>query len=249
MLTDRFLRDRRGVSLEAGERARLEASISSTMTVDARKIIARAGERLDQSTLLVEGIMSRYLDDRNGLRQLVAIHLPGDFVDLHAYPLKHLDHDVGTMTPATIAIVPHVELDAITEEMPELTRKLWFATLLDAAIHRAWLFRLGRLDAIGRVAHFFCETNVRLQSAGLSDGRQFTLGLTQADVAEICGLTTVHVNRVVRHLREEGLCTFRNGKVEILDAAKLARRGQFDPAYLYIDDPESPPPPDQRPRR
>jgi len=137
MLTDRFLRDRRGVRLEAGERARLEASISETKTVDARKIIARAGDWLGQSTLLVEGIMSRYLDDRNGLRQLVAIHLPGDFVDLHAYPLKRLDHDVGTMTQVSIAIVPHVSLDAITEEMPELTRKLWFATLLDAAIHRA----------------------------------------------------------------------------------------------------------------
>lgn len=249
MLTDRFLRDRRGVRLEAGERARLEASISETKAVDARKIIARAGDWLGQSTLLVEGIMSRYLDDRNGLRQLVAIHLPGDFVDLHAYPLKRLDHDVGTMTQVSIAIVPHVALDAITEEMPELTRKLWFATLLDAAIHRAWLFRLGRLDAIGRVAHFFCETNARLQSAGLSDGREFMLGLTQADVAEICGLTTVHVNRVVRHLREEGLCTFRNGKVEILDPAKLARRGQFDPSYLYIDDPDSSTLQDQRHRR
>lgn len=239
MLTDRFLRDRRGVSLEAGERERLEASITETKTVDARKIIARANEWLDQSTLLVEGIMSRYLDDRNGLRQLVAIHLPGDFVDLHAYPLKRLDHDVGTMTPVTIAIVPHVELDAITAEMPELTRKLWYATLLDAAIHRAWLFRLGRLDAIGRVAHFFCETDVRLQSAGLSDGREFMLGLTQADVAEICGLTTVHVNRVVRHLREQRLCIFRNGKVEILDPVKLARRAQFDPAYLYIEGPDA----------
>ncbi|HWT43554.1 MAG TPA: Crp/Fnr family transcriptional regulator [Sphingopyxis sp.] len=249
MLTDRFLRDRRGVSLEAGERARLEAAISETKTVDARKIIARAGDWLAQSTLLVEGIMSRYLDDRNGLRQLVAIHLPGDFVDLHAYPLKRLDHDVGTMTQVSIAIVPHVALDAITEEMPALTRKLWFATLLDAAIHRAWLFRLGRLDAVGRVAHFFCETDVRLQSAGLSDGRQFHLGLTQADVAEICGLTTVHVNRVVRHLREQGLCTFRNGKVEILDPGKLARRGQFDPAYLYIEGPEDHMPQEKRLRR
>ncbi len=234
MYTERFLRDRRGVSLEADERARLEASISKVETLDARRIIARAGEWLDQSTLLVKGIMSRYLDDRNGLRQLVAIHLPGDFVDLHAYPLKRLDHDVGTMTAVTVAIVPHAELDAIAEERPELVRKLWFATLLDAAIHRAWLFRLGRLDAVGRVAHFFCETNIRLLSAGLSDGRSYGLGLTQADIAEICGLTTVHVNRVVRHLREERLCTFSNGKVEILDPLGLARRGQFDPAYLYI---------------
>ncbi|XHR99033.1 hypothetical protein ACFB49_06270 [Sphingomonas sp. DBB INV C78] len=180
--------------------------------------------------------MSRYIDDRNGLRQLVAVHVPGDFVDLHAFPLKVLDHDVATMTAATVAIVPHAELDAITREMPQLTRKLWFATLVDAAIHRAWLFRLGRLDAIGRVAHFLCETNARLVSAGLSDGHRFALGFTQTDLAEICGLTNVHVNRVMRYLRGERLCVFRSSLVEIIDPERLVARGQFDPAYLYIDD-------------
>ncbi|NIJ34053.1 Crp/Fnr family transcriptional regulator [Sphingomonas oligoaromativorans] len=235
MFTERFLRDKSGVSLEPAERDRLEAAISEIQTLAPRRTVVRAGEPIDQSTLLVEGIMSRYIDDRHGLRQLVAVHLPGDFVDLHAYPLKILDHDVATMTAVTIAIVPHAELDAITREMPQLTRKLWFATLVDAAIHRAWLFRFGRLDAIGRVAHFLCETNARLVSAGLSDGRRFALGLTQTDLAEICGLTNVHVNRVMRHLREERLCIFRSSLVEILDPERLATRGQFDPAYLYID--------------
>jgi len=234
MFTERFLRDKRGVHLERDERDRLEASITEIQLVEPRKTIVRAGEVLQQSTLLVEGIMSRHIDDRHGLRQLVAVHMPGDFVDLHAFPLKVLEHDVGTMTSATVAIVPHTELESIMEEMPQLTRKLWFSTLLDGAIHRAWIFRLGRLDAIGRVAHFLSETNVRLVSAGLSDGRRFALGLTQADVAEICGLTNVHVNRVMRHLREERLCVFRSSLVEILDPVKLAARGQFDPAYLYI---------------
>jgi CRP-like cAMP-binding protein len=238
MFTERFLRDRRGVSLTAEERMRIEAAISEVRTLEPRSLLARAGERLDVSTLLLEGIMSRYLDDRNGLRQLVAIHLPGDFLDLHAFPLKVLDHDVATLTGATIAIVPHSELEAITEEMPQLTRKLWFATLLDAAIHRAWLFRLGRLDAMGRVAHFLCETNARLFSAGLSDGRRFALGLTQADLAEICGLTTVHVNRVMRQLREEHICIFRSSLVEILDPDRLAARAQFNSDYLYIADDE-----------
>lgn len=233
MFTERFLRDKRGVSLDASERKRLEAAISEVKSIGPRKIIARAGEPLEQSTLLIEGIVSRYLDDRNGLRQLVAIHLPGDFLDLHAYPLKELDHDVATLTSAIVAIVPHGELGAIQEEMPHLTRKLWFATLLDAAIHRAWLFRLGRLDASGRIAHFLCETNARLFSAGLSDGRRFALALTQADIAEICGLTTVHVNRVMRQLREERLCVFRTSLVEMLDPVGLAARGQFEPAYLY----------------
>lgn len=236
MFTERFLRDKRGAILTAAERARVEAAISEIKTYPPRNIIARAGEPLNQSTLLIEGFMCRYLDDRRGLRQLVAIHVPGDFLDLHAFPLKTLDHDVATLTGATAAIVPHSELEAIANDMPVLTRKLWFSTLLDAAIHRAWLFRLGRLDATARLAHFLCETNARLVSAGLSDGRRFALGLTQADLAEICGLTTVHVNRVMRQLREEQLCVFRSSLVEILDPEKLTALGQFNPAYLYIDD-------------
>jgi CRP-like cAMP-binding protein len=237
MFTERFLRNRRGVSLDVEERARLEESIIEIKALPPRTNIVLAGDHLNQSILLLEGFMSRYIDDHNGLRQLVAVHVPGDFVDLHAFPLKVLDHDVATMTAASVAIVPHKALESITDELPALTRKLWFSTLIDASIHRAWLFRLGRLDAVGRVAHFISETNVRLVSAGLSDGRRFALGLTQTDLAEICGLTNVHVNRVLRQLREEQLCVFRSSLVDILDPAKLAERGQFDPAYLYIDPP------------
>lgn len=235
MFTDRFLRDRRGVELDLQERAVLEKAIFEVRTIDARKTVVRAGDSLSVSMLLLEGFMCRYLDDREGMRQLVAIQVPGDFLDLHGYPLKILDHDVASLTAATIAIVPHRALDEINAAMPELTRKLWFSTLLDAAMHRAWLFRLGRLDAVGRVAHFLSETNVRLVSAGLSDGKRFALGLTQGDISEVCGITSVHVNRVLRQLREDGLCIFRSSLVEILDVVGLARRGQFDPAYLYIE--------------
>lgn len=233
MFTTRFLMDKDGVRLELHERLRLESAISDVKQIDARTCVIKRGQDLQQSTLLLEGIMCRYVDDRNGLRQLVAVHVPGDFVDLHAYPLKRLDHNVGTMTSTSVAIVPHSELDDMVREMPELTRKLWFATLVDAAIHRAWLFRLGRLDAIGRVAHFLCETNARLMAVGLSDGFRFELQLIQSDIAEICGLTNVHVNRVMRSLREDYLCIFRSSVVEILDPAALAGRGQFDPSYLY----------------
>ncbi|WP_185999021.1 Crp/Fnr family transcriptional regulator [Novosphingobium aerophilum] len=235
MFSERFLRNKINVHISAAERARLEAGIVEVRAIEPRSVLVRAGTMLDHSTLLIEGIMSRYIDDRNGLRQLVAIHLPGDFVDLHAYPLKFLDHDVATMTAATVAIVPHANLGTLIGENPELGRKLWYATLIDAAIHRAWLFRLGRLDAMGRVAHFLCETNTRLEAVGLSDGHRFALSLTQVDLAEICGLTPIHVNRILRQLREERLCVFRSSLVEILDPTRLAARGQFDPAYLYTE--------------
>lgn len=234
MITERFLRHR-GAKLDGEERAALEASAAGVVTYAARQIVVRAHEDLSHSTLLLEGIMCRYRDDRRGLRQLVAIHIAGDFVDLHGYPLQSLDHDVATLTPVTVATFPHENLDTLLDERPALTRKLWYTTLLDAAIHRAWLFRLGRLDAGGRIAHFLCETNARLQAVGLSDGRSFELALTQTDLAEICGLTSVHINRVMRSLREEKIVSFRSSLVEIHDPARLQRHAQFDPHYLYLD--------------
>ncbi len=236
MYTDRFLKRRRHAALDDEERACLDAAISGVRQVPGREIIVRKQTRLTESTLLVDGFMCRYRDDRNGLRQLVAVHVPGDFVDLHAYPLQTLDHDVASLTRVTIATVPHSALDQLLEDRPSMARKLWYATLLDAAMHRAWLFRLGRLDAGGKIAHFLCETDARLQAVGLSDGKTFDLGITQTDLSEICGLTSVHINRVMRGLREEGIMTFRSSTVEIHDPIRLRRRGQFDPYYLYLDD-------------
>lgn len=237
MITEKFLRNRRN-QLTREEHAMLDAAVSEVRPLDARFTLVKEGDTLEQSTLLIEGFMCRYKDDRRGYRQLVAVHVPGDFVDLHGFPLKTLDHDVATLTAATVALVPHDALDAIVTDHPQLGRKFWYATMLDAAMHRGWLFRLGRLDAVGRVAHFLCETSARLAAVGLSDGRQFTVGITQADLAEACGVTSIHINRVFRQLREEGLCLFRSGMVELLDSKAMARRGQFNPQYLYLADPQ-----------
>lgn len=238
MLTDRFLRNRRGVELTDAERALLESAISEVRIVRPRSTIVRAGERVNVSSLLVEGLMSRYIDDRKGLRQLVGVHVPGEFVDLHAYPMHRLDHNVGTLTEVTIALVPHERLDGILAHRMELTRKLWFSTLIDASLHRAWLFRVGRLDSVGRLAHFLSEMNARLEAVGLSDGQSFALDITQSDLAEACGLTSVHTNRVMRQLREMNLALFRAARVEILDRPALERRGNFDPYYLYLKTPQ-----------
>ena len=236
MFFDRFLTNRRGVDLTAEERRLLEQAVAEVRTLESRVTMTEQGQTVHVSTLLVEGLMSRYIDDRKGLRQLVAVHVPGEFVDLHAYPMQRLDHSIGALTGAKVAIVRHDALQALLGPRPDLARKLWFSTLIDAAMHRAWLFRVGRLDVVGRVAHFLCEMNARLHAVGLSDGHRFALELTQADLAEICGLTTVHINRVMRQLRESGLCVFRSALVDVLDPGGLALRGDFDPAYLYLDD-------------
>ncbi|PXA84809.1 Crp/Fnr family transcriptional regulator [Nostoc sp. 3335mG] len=234
---DLFLRNRTIATLTEGERAALENAIADRKRLPARATLVERGDTLRQSTMLIDGFMIRYIDDLEGHRQVVAFHVPGDFVDLHGYPLHKLDHSIATLTEASIATVPHDALKRLTEADAELARKMWASTLLDAAMHREWLFRLGRLGATGRVAHFFAETNARLQAIGLSDGNGYDLPITQTDLSEITGLTSIHVNRVLRSLRESRTCVFRSSRVEIQDRGQLEHIGQFDPTYLYLKPP------------
>lgn len=235
MTTELFLRSRT-TTLDEGERRRLEAVVSELRPYGRRRTVIRRSTPLDVSLYLARGYMCRAIDNSQGDRQLVSVQVPGDFVDLHGYPLKALDHDVVTLTDVVVAVIRHADLDALVAEGPALARKLWFSTLLDAAIHREWIFKLGLLPSHGRVAHFLCETELRLRAVGLSDGSRFELPLTQLDLAEVCGLTSVHVNRVLRDFRERGLVTVRGGIVEVHDEAGLSRLAEFDPKYLYLDE-------------
>lgn len=233
MLTEKFLLGRGRDELSADEKQTIEDSVSAVRTLPSRTLLVRAGERVEHSTLLLEGFICRYMDDREGQRQLVAVHVPGDFVDLHAFPMKRLDHDVATLGPVKIATFEHKTLETITERFPHLTRMLWYSTLLDAAMHREWIFRLGRLGAEGRLAHLLCELNARLEMVGLAKDGVYALAMTQPDLAEACGITGVHVNRVLRVLREREALTFKNNEVRILDRKALEAIAEFEPAYLY----------------
>lgn len=233
MRTERFLMGRRRDELSAAEKAALDGAMGEMRRFPARHVLVRTGQPVHHSTFLIDGFICRYMDDRDGHRQLVGVHVPGDFVDLHGYPMRHLDHDIATLGPVTVGLFPHDRLETLNADWPHLTKMLWFSTLLDAAMHREWIFRLGRLGADGRVAHFFCELNVRLEMIGLSDGARFDLPIVQADLAEACGITHVHANRVLRQLRERGLMTFQAGSVMIEDRAGLERTAEFDGAYLY----------------
>jgi CRP-like cAMP-binding protein len=230
-----FLRNRRRRELSPEESDALEAAMGDVESVAPRKVIVRRGEPVHNATLLVSGYMCRYMDDREGYRQLVAIHVPGDFVDLHGYPLQRLDHDIATLSACQVSSVPHGRLTELTERYPHLGRMLWFATVLDGALHREWIFQLGRLDATERVAHLFSETYVRMAAIGRVQDQKFDWPLTQQDLGEACGLTAIHINRVLARLRKAGLLEVRDRRAHIPDPAKLAELGQFEPDYLYLE--------------
>lgn len=217
------------------EEAALSALTGEVRDYPADKTVIREGEELDCSTLLLDGLMCRYKDLRDGGRQISALHVPGDFLDLHSFTLKRLDHNIMAMTACKVVLVPHERLKAMTEEQPHLTRLFWFSTNLDAAMHREWELSLGRRSAIARVAHLFCELLARYEVVGMVEGNSYALAITQTELAECVGLTAVHVNRVLRQLRERQLVEFRGARVTVLDRSGLERVAEFRPAYLYLD--------------
>src|ERR1700712_5795761 len=228
MLSSRFLLGRHREDLSPAELTALEEAVDCVTTYGAREEMVHHGDEITHSMLLVEGFVCRYMDGLDGERQLVALHVPGDFVDLHGFPLRRLDHDIASLTEVKVANYPHSILSKLIIDYPNLGRMLWFSTLLDAAMHREWIFRLGRLGAIGRVAHFFAEIGRRLQMVGLSDARDFPLPFHQSDLAEACGITAVHANRVLRELRERGIVTFKKGQVVVADILALHAIAEFD---------------------
>ncbi len=224
----------RDVVSDAEERV-LRDAVSEVREVPAGRTIVRAGVTLSDCTLLIEGLIARYKDLADGQRQIMELHVPGDFIDLHSFLLKRLEHNVGSLTSVRLATVPHDAIRLITEKHPHLARMLWFSTLLDAAIHRERILSVGRRTAIARIAHLICELLVRLEVVGLAAEMRFPLPLTQADIADATGLTSVHVNRMLRRLRDEELLIFRGGEVIIQDWDRLQRIAEFTPDYLYLE--------------
>lgn len=224
----------RDVVVEREER-RLRSAIGEIKDYEAGTTFIRAGIALTRSALLVEGMVARYKDLADGQRQIMELHVPGDFVDLHGFLLKRIEHNIAALTPVRIAYVPHENLRAITEEEPHLARLLWFATLVDASIQREKILSVGRRPALGRVAHLLCELYVRLEMIGAAGDCVFDLPLTQQDLADATGLTSVHVNRMLKKLRDDTLVTFRGGRVVIHDWERLKRIAEFEPAYLYLE--------------
>jgi CRP-like cAMP-binding protein len=235
MIEKHLMRLRARDTLSTEEEQAIRDAVLETRDVPARTTIIRAGQLLSTSTLLLDGLMCRYKDLRSGERQITELHVPGDFVDLHSFSLKRLDHNIMALTPCRVAIVPHQRLTRITEEHPHLARMYWFSTNLDAAIHREWVVSLGRRSAVSKTAHLFCELYVRLGLVGLVDDISYDLKLTQIDVAECLGLTAVHVNRTLRDLREQGMVEFSRGRVTIRDMARLRKIAEFEPDYLYLE--------------
>lgn len=213
----------------------LTGAVEHIREVPARTILIDEGDRPEHVHVVLEGFAYRYKLLGDGGRQIMAWLVPGDFCDLHVALLGRMDHVVSTASPSRVGLMSRNQVERIIDASPALSRALWWASLVQEAILREWLVNLGRRDAESRMAHFFCELHARLGSVSLAKGDAIEFPLTQAELADSLGLSTVHVNRTVQALREQGLVEWSGKKLVLKDVESLRERAGFDPTYLHVE--------------
>ena len=145
-----------------------------------------------------------------------------------------MDHNLKTLTPCKVAFIAHESIDALTRDCPRVGDVMWRDTLIDAAIFREWMLGIGRRTAYTRIAHLLCEVFTRLKAVGLANGFECEFPITQNEIGDALGLSTVHVNRSLQELRANGLMELRRSILTIQDWEGFKAAGEFDPTYLHL---------------
>jgi CRP-like cAMP-binding protein len=223
------------LALSIEERQSLADLPLQVKTLRADQDVAREGDRPSRCFMLAEGFASSCKASRTGRRQIIGVHVPGDIPDLQGLHLEIMDNSVVTVTPCLVGFIYHDDLRSLCDRHPRLAAAFWRMTLTDAALYREWMVSLGQRSAHARLAHLLCELFTRLEVVGLARDRAYHLPLTQVDLGDMLGLSTVHVNRVMRELRAAGMIALEKRRLTVLDWPGLARAGEFDPAYLHME--------------
>jgi CRP-like cAMP-binding protein len=200
-------------------------------------------KRTDYACLITAGLVGRFGQNSDGERQITAIHIPGDMPDLATVVQPASGAPLQALSIASILRVPHSALRDATSRYPALAEAMWRDCMVDANILAQWVVNVGRRDAKTRMAHLLCEMAVRLRAAPAKGEVMFPFAVSQTQLGDATGLTSVHVNRTLKSLREAGLAEVSSRAVRVPNWDALAEAGEFDATYLQEDVK-----PDERPR-
>lgn len=220
--------------LSQDERDALAALPLQEVLFTARQDIVREHAKPDRCFAVLSGIAASYKTTYAGVRQVLTYYVAGDLPDLQSLHLEVLDTSISAASACRVGFVRHSNLRAVMQAHPRLGDVFWRAGLIDSAMVRAWLLNNGRREANARMAHLLCELLVRLEAVGLAQDHTCAMPLTQVELADALGVTSVHVSRVLRDLRAAGTITLRGGRLEVHDWATLTELAEFDPTYLHL---------------
>jgi CRP-like cAMP-binding protein len=224
---------RRGVTISEDDVHAFTALPWIQKTFGRDAYVVREGERTTSCCLLLQGFAFRQKLVSDGARQIISIHIPGEFVDLQNAMLTIADHNVQCLTRCAVAFVPREALADLMASRPNIGRAVWMDSLIDSSVFREWVVNVGRRDAKTRIAHLLCELAARLTASGGDRETIVDFPMTQEQLADATGLTAVHTNRTLQHLRKAGLISLSSNRLTILDWDALAEAGDFNERYLH----------------
>ena len=205
---------------------------SKPVMVKRRKQLTQEGQTGHKAFVLQSGWACSYKDLANGQRQIISFPIPGDCVGLRSVLLRTADHSFAALTDAVVSPVEGEHIMKCVTEFPRLGTALLWAASRDEAMVVEHLVNIGRRSSIERTAHFFMELAERLSLVGLATEAEFDCPLSQYVLADALGLSAIHVNRMLRQLREQNLLTLRKGNVKIHDLNGLRELAGFQGGYL-----------------
>jgi CRP-like cAMP-binding protein len=223
--------------LSDAEREALAGLPMQHATYEAHQDIVSEHDRPGRCFAVLSGITASYKTTQDGRRQVVAYHVPGDVPDFQSLHLKVLDFSIAAVAPTRVGFVSHDALRALFRAHPRLGDVFWRATLIDGALSREWMLNNGRRESYTRMAHLFCELMIRLDAVGLVKDHRCELPLTQYELADALGISSVHVNRILRELRDGGLISLGGGQLTVHDWPALIKAAEFDGTYLHLSRP------------
>lgn len=219
--------------LTADDRSALQALPYTRHVFGKDQYLVREGQEARECALLLRGFAFRQKSLRDGSRQIISFHIPSEFVDLQNAMIGTADHNVQSLSRCEAALVPRAALIELIDSRPNLRNALWVDTLVDSAVFREWVVNVGRRDSRARIAHLLCELASRLKSLGIGNGNTYEFPITQEQLADATGLTSVHTNRTLQSLRKDDLIQLTSGSLTILDWDGLSEVGDFDEFYLH----------------
>lgn len=221
--------------LSADDREALDRVSRRVRIVESRRDLISEGEKPTHVHLTLQGWAARYKTLADGKRQIVGLFLPGDFCDLNVYILKAMDHSIAAITRLKVSMISPDEMEELITKHPRVTQALLWHELVSEAIQREWMLNIGQRSAYERLAHLFVELYLRLRTVGLTHNDTCDFPLTQTDLAEATGLTSVHVNRMLQDLRRDGLIELERKQLRIPDLERLMEVSMFNPNYLHLE--------------
>lgn len=232
-MTNAFLqRLMHAAELDDREIAAVEELCRQPRDIGAKKYLSRDGDEMHSFPVIISGWAARYQILRNGARQITRLLLPGDAFYFDSSPNGIAIEEVITLGPCKIVNIGHADMRRLIDRFPAIGEAMRSYGCMENAVLSSWIVNVGRRDALERMAHLICEAHYRLSMVDAHQGQQIYFPLTQDDLADVLGLTPVHINRKLQQLRQDGLITLRSKQLTIHNLRTLQQIAGFDPAYL-----------------